>query len=237
MRQALWLLLPAVLGGLGGYWGYRMLQPAAPVEVAPAIKPPSSTDAAPGLEDSRRIVEVVPDVELTDRSGARRSVRSYKHRAIAYNFWATWCTPCRREIPLLNQLRRDHQAMDFEVVGIAVDRAEAIEMFAKETAIEYPLLWGEQDGLDALDAFGVPSAFPVTVFADSHQRIVTVKLGELHADEAGFILASIAAVNDQKLDLVTARQQIAAKMRELASNRARANSNKSSDAAQQRDRD
>ena len=104
------------------------------------------------------------------------------------NFWATWCDPCRREIPLLKSLRHERSGDRLEIVGIAVDFRDAVLHYTREIGIDYPVLIGEKDGLEAIEAFGMDTVFPFTVFADRQGRIVTVKVGELHRDEADFIL-------------------------------------------------
>ena len=83
---------------------------------------------------------------------------------------------------------RSAPADGLEIVGIAVDFRDAVQKYAREMGIDYPVLIGEQDGLDAIAAFGMDTVFPFSVFADSQGRIVTLKVGELHADEARFIL-------------------------------------------------
>ena len=132
------------------------------------------------------------------------------------NFWATWCAPCRREIPLLKALRAERGGSGVEVVGIAVDFRDDVLEYAREIGIDYPLLIGEQDGLAAARAFGMDMVLPFTVFADGQRRIVALKVGELHADEAGFILDMVTEVNAGRLELAAARTAIAAKLRLLA---------------------
>ena len=80
----------------------------------------------------------------------------------------------------------ESKAQNAEIVGIAVDFREDVLKFVQETPLQYPLLIGEEDGLAAAEAFGMGMAFPFTVFVDSQNRILTVKIGELHEDEANF---------------------------------------------------
>lgn len=93
--------------------------------------------------------------------------------------------------------------------------------YAAEIGLDYPLLIGEQDGLDAAAAFGVDPVLPFSVFSDSKGRIVAVRIGELHADEAAFILARVQEVDAGRIALPVAQQQIAEKLRELAAIRAK----------------
>ena len=91
--------------------------------------------------------------------------------------------------------------------------------------MDYPILVGERGGLEAAAAFGMEPVLPFTVFADSGGRIVTVKIGELHRDEATFILARLADVGAGRLSLRAAREQIAERIQQLDVSRAKAGSN------------
>jgi thiol-disulfide isomerase/thioredoxin len=125
-----------------------------------------------------------------------RSLQDWPDQALIVNFWATWCAPCRREIPLLQQLQRDHAGEGFQVVGIAVDFRDKVLAYADEMNIDYPLLIGEQEALDAAAAFGVTTVgLPFTVFSDRQGRIVTAHLGELTAAEADLILDAVRRVD------------------------------------------
>jgi thiol-disulfide isomerase/thioredoxin len=131
------------------------------------------------------------------------------------NFWATWCDPCRREIPLLKSLRHERAGESLEVVGIAVDFKDAVLDYTRKIGIDYPVLIGEKDGTAAIDAFGLDTVFPFTVFADTQGRIFTVKVGELGRDEAKVILDGLRDVDTGKADIAAARQQVATQLAQL----------------------
>ena len=183
----------------------------APGAIAPEAPPPL-----------RPVPTTMPDLELPDLSGKARSLRSFGGRPLIINFWATWCAPCRREIPLLRELRQRYRADQLEIVGIAVDFSSAVQEYLRYTPIDYPLLVGEQQGLAAAEQFGMEPVLPFSVFADTQGRIVAVKVGELHREEADFILTEIRNVDKGQIGLSQAREQIEAQLKELAVQRATA---------------
>jgi thiol-disulfide isomerase/thioredoxin len=219
-------LAVVVIAGAAGFVAYRLTARHS-ITVEP------STTAAPAPADEapapRQIPEVVPEIVMTDRAGARRRLSEWKGRPMLINFWATWCEPCRREIPLLLHLRREYAADGIEVVGIAVDSRDAVLKYAQEMHIDYPVLIGEQDGLSAVQAFGMEAVLPFTVFADTQGRIVTLKVGELHPKEASFILDRVRDVIKGQIALPAARREIAAEIAQLSAERARAAADRSPD--------
>jgi thiol-disulfide isomerase/thioredoxin len=170
--------------------------------------PPAAADIQPAV-----IPEVRPDVTLADRTGKPRSLSEWDGRPLIVNFWATWCAPCRREIPMLNALARDPAYDEFALIGIAVDFREDVLAYLEETPIDYEVLIGEQDGLDAARAFGVASiGLPFTAFTDKTGRIATIHVGELHRPQAEVILSAIQAVDAGDINMSAARDRIRTKM-------------------------
>jgi thiol-disulfide isomerase/thioredoxin len=136
------------------------------------------------------------------------------------NFWATWCEPCRREIPLLQRLGSEHAADGVEIVGIAIDHAETVQQFAGRQKITYPVLIGEKGGLELVEALGMDMVLPFSVFADRQGQIVALKIGELHQDEAEMIVGRLIDLDLGRLDVASARRQIAQGMQALGAARA-----------------
>ena len=158
-------------------------------------------------------------IALPDSNGKMHRLAEYRGRPLVLNFWATWCEPCKREIPLLTALHRQ-RGNDVQIVGVAVDFQQDVLRYAQAKGITYPLLMGEKDGLAAVDALGMETVLPFTVFADAQGDIVAVKVGELHADEAQMILQKVTAVDAGTLDLAAARSGVSAGLRSLAIARA-----------------
>jgi thiol-disulfide isomerase/thioredoxin len=218
------LLLVLVLAGIAGFFAYRLTaRHTSTLSVASvASRPLQPAQPSPATVTPRQIPEVVPEIAMPDRAGTRRKLSEWRGRPLLINFWATWCEPCRREIPLLQRLRSQYSGEGLEVIGIAVDSRDAVLKYAEEMHIDYPVLIGEQEGLDAVTSFGMETVFPFSVFTDSEARIVTLKVGELHADEAAFILSRVHDVDVGHLGLPAARREIAAAMQQLAADRAHA---------------
>jgi hypothetical protein len=108
-----------------------------------------------------------------------------------------------------------------EIVGIAVDFKDEVVKYVKNTPISYPLLMGEEDGLAAAEAFGMGMAFPFSVFVDSQNRILTIKVGELHEDEANFAFDRLKDIDNGVLSREAAQAAVADAFREMAAERAR----------------
>ena len=199
-----------VVAGLAGavaFVAYDQLKARTAQTSVPAPAP-----AAPASQ----LVETLPQFQLADREGQMRSLQDWPDQALIVNFWATWCAPCRREIPLLQQLQRDHGPEGFQVIGIAVDFRDKVLAYADEMQIEYPLLIGEQEALDAAAAFGVEAVgFPFTVFSDRQGRIVTAHMGELTAAQASLILDAVRQVDSGSASPEAARASVEAALARL----------------------
>jgi hypothetical protein len=114
---------------------------------------------------------------------------------------------------MLNALARDPAYAEFEVIGIAIDFREDVMRYLGETPIDYEVLIGEQDGLDAARAFGVESmALPFTAFTDRTGRVATIHMGELRRPQADVILAAIRAVDAGEINMNAARDRIRAQV-------------------------
>lgn len=240
MRTLLTRAIPAaaviVAAGLGGFFAYRLVlrpTPAMPVS-PPALQSAmanagsdtgASTAAAPSDDPAspRRVIpDTLPDVAFADRAGLMRRFSAWKGRPLLVNFWATWCAPCLEEIPMLERLSRERAHDGLKVVGVAVDSRAAVLDYARRESIDYPLLIGERPGLKVIQALGMQAVFPFSVFVDARGRIVTVKIGELRADQARLILDRVDDLDRGRIDLGTARREIADGIARLAVSHAQA---------------
>jgi len=128
-------------------------------------------------------------LELPDLAGISRPLQHWQGRVIVLNFWATWCPPCREEIPEFIALQERYQAEGLQIVGVAVDGPEAVRRFSDTLGINYPVLLGEVEGAQAMKDYGNPSgSLPFTVVIDPSGRVVARKLGTYRYAELETIL-------------------------------------------------
>lgn len=143
--------------------------------------PPDSIDAGDG-------VRLAPDFSLPDLSGQRHAMVDWKDRVLMVNFWASWCEPCRREIPAFIALQEQYRADGLQVVGVALDDAAEIARFLQAAGIDsnYPqLLAPGEDGIDLAIAWGnAVGVLPYTVFVDRSGHVVHAHYGELTMEAA-----------------------------------------------------
>ena len=129
-----------------------------------------------------------------DLAGKPRQLSEWRGRVLVCNFWATWCAPCREEMPLLVAARAKYASKGVEIVGIAVDNATKVREFTASLGITYPILLSEADGLELMRGLGNSAGgLPYTVFLDREGRPVDHKLGALKVADLDRILEAMTA--------------------------------------------
>ena len=173
-------------------------------------RPPATEPLPPAMQTApKTLAATLPTFQLADRDGKMRSLQDWTGKSLIVNFWATWCAPCRREIPLLEKIQVEYGPEGFQVIGIAADYRDKVIAYADEIGLKYPLLIGEQEALDAATAFGIEAVgFPFTIFADRQGRIVAAHVGELTEPEARVILGAVRKVDAGTLTPGQARTEI-----------------------------
>ena len=139
------------------------------------------SDAAASGEPPSVLHQPRPEFTLPDLDGRPRQPAEWDGKVLVVNFWATWCAPCREEIPLLVDLERRRPGV--RVVGIAVDRPEAVRAFAAELGIGYPILLDDLQGSTMRRYGNRIGALPFTVITGRDGIVAYVRLGELEAAE------------------------------------------------------
>ena len=117
---------------------------------------------------------------LPDQHGEIQPLEQWRGKTLLINFWASWCPPCREEIPDLARLHRARTANSPQIIGISVDLADKSQTIALAAGADYPLLLGGEAGIDLLRALGNPAmALPYTLVIDPQGKIIFQQAGRL----------------------------------------------------------
>ncbi len=119
---------------------------------------------------------VAPDFELPTLDGKNLKLSGLRGKAVLLNFWATYCDPCKVEMPWFVELQKEYGPLGFQIVGVAMDDAstEEIAKFTKEMGINYPILIGKDS---VADSYGGVSVLPTTFFLDRHGKLIAREFG------------------------------------------------------------
>lgn len=161
-----------------------------------------------GLNDviNTNLAQSLPNIELPDLNGELRNLKEWSGKPMIINFWATWCAPCLREIPLLKNFK--NQNSNFNLIGIAVDRELPVLRYAQEIQINYPVLIGQMQAMNAAQEFGVNVyALPFTVFTVANGSTLGVFTGELHQEQLDEISKIIEDYDANEITLAQAQNR------------------------------
>lgn len=124
-----------------------------------------------------------------DLDGKLVALADFKGKPLVLNFWATWCPPCRKEIPDLVEIHSRYAARGVAVIGVAVEEKARVPEFVKANNVDYPILLGKDKGIALLQALGNKAAgLPYTVVLDRQGNVVFTKRGALTRERLEQIL-------------------------------------------------
>jgi thiol-disulfide isomerase/thioredoxin len=145
--------------------------------VAPAEKPPAAATPDQGGE-------VLLGMTYPDLNGANQPLSQWRGKVLVVNFWATWCEPCKKEIPEFVKVQAKFRDKGVVFVGIALDEKDKVAAMSKELGINYPVLIAPLSAIDVSKAAGNKmSALPFTAILNRDGHVVLGKLGGL--DDTG----------------------------------------------------
>jgi len=126
---------------------------------------------------------------LPNENGVSQALSQYKGKIIVLNFWATWCSPCREEMPELSQLYEEYKSKNVVVLGVAVDELALVKEFSQATPVSYPLFAAENDGMNLTANLGNDKGIlPYTVIIKPDGSVVKTFFGRINK---ALILASL----------------------------------------------
>ncbi|MBI5890640.1 MAG: TlpA family protein disulfide reductase [Nitrosomonadales bacterium] len=130
-------------------------------EEGPAVTPPALLDTA-----------------LESLEGGRKPLGAWKGKVLVVNFWATWCGPCRKEIPEFIRMQQNLGGQGLQFVGIAIDDKDKVQAYVREFGINYPILVGELDAVEMSRSLGNElGGLPFTIVIDRSGKVVHSILG------------------------------------------------------------
>jgi len=161
LKFALWVALIGLGAAILGFSVARFLNP-------PSVQAPAAAT----------------DFALRDLAGKTHSLASWRGKVVLLNFWATWCPPCRREIPVFIELQQRYEKQRLQIVGISVDNPEAVARYWQEMRINYPLLIADDTTYELMAAYGNrQGGLPYSVLIAADGQIAGVKIGPYHREE------------------------------------------------------
>ena len=127
---------------------------------------------------------VMSEFSLKNINGEMISIEEYKGKKTLINFWASWCRPCRKEMPMLNGVYLSENPSELSVVGIAIDKPEKVLQFVAELGIDFPIMIGQSDAYDIMKELGNEAlTLPYTILIDNTGEVIWSKNTELkHSD-------------------------------------------------------
>ena len=168
LLTCVFVLVAAVAAG-AGVLVHRLNVSPAPASSLPLVAPPLAALWA---------------AEFKDLSGQPVKMSDFKGQPLVVNFWATWCGPCIEEMPDFQRASRTAAGQKVKFIGIGIDYADKMKLFADKIGITYTLLESGAQGLDIVKASGNPSgALPFTLIVDRNGALIAQKLGKLEYAE------------------------------------------------------
>ena len=179
MNRRRWFALAAIVlaaTALGAYFGNA--RRASTVRLGTAV--------------SQAAIAKLFAASLNDSSGKPQRLSMWRGQPLVVNFWATWCPPCREEMPAFSRLQSKYAASGVRFVGIALDTPENVAAFIQKVPVSYPLLMGDAEGLELTQQLGnTRLALPYTVVLDAHAEARLIRLGIVPESELDELLGRI----------------------------------------------
>jgi thiol-disulfide isomerase/thioredoxin len=161
--------------GAGLIAGWRAYAPAN-------LSPAQAKSAAEML-----YVSTMPDLK-----GINQSFEQWRGKVLIVNFWATWCPPCREEIPQFIKVQEKYRSRGLVFVGVAVDKKDAVRTYADEIGINYPVLLGDMEAMELTRKAGNRAGvLPYTLVIDRTGKIISTQFGGLTQDKLEPIISPL----------------------------------------------
>lgn len=169
---------------------------------------PSATPSAAAVAADTAAVPVAQQ-PITALEDYATQIAAWDGEARLINYWATWCAPCRREIPLLKELQANKDTQQLQVIGIAVDYMEEVLTYAEEAQFNYPILVGQESAMEAAESTGVEFiGLPFSLVLSAQGELVNTHIGEIKQEHIKRITEVMQALQRGDIDLERARADL-----------------------------
>lgn len=166
MKKSNLAIIFLLIVALGAAYGYRKY----------SQRPPSFTKGIMGKE--------APDFNLTASKGGQIKLADYKGKLVLLNFWASWCPPCRAEMPGFIKIQEEYKDKSFSIIGAALEDKRSADQFADEIGVNYPYAFGLEPINNLAVAYGNPDGgLPYSVLISPDQKILSVHYGFISEDK------------------------------------------------------
>ena len=183
-----------------------------------AVRIPVQAPEAPAQPDADAAEAVAPAMQdepvyvafsLPDMDGQPRDFSEWSGKHTLLNFWATWCAPCRREIPLLKTFHEEQEANGIQVIGIAVDDALPVSKYAEDAQFNYPVLVGQQDAMEIAETSGIEFiGMPFTMVVAADGELLNAHFGEIVEADLAHIADVLRMLDNGEIDKASAREAL-----------------------------
>jgi thiol-disulfide isomerase/thioredoxin len=193
------VVIIAIVAAIAGSLFFFTQQPQESAPAAAASPEPAVVAETPAIATQLAF-------ELNGLDGNKREFSEWDGKYRIVNFWATWCAPCRREIPLLKSFQEQHGMDGFQVIGIAVEFPEPVIAYAEQAQFNYPILVGEQDAMAVAESSGISFVgLPFTMIVTRDGTLVGAHMGEIHQQHLDDIVSVMKQLDTDQISVADAR--------------------------------
>ncbi|MFW2372880.1 MAG: TlpA family protein disulfide reductase [Gammaproteobacteria bacterium] len=181
MKNTLQLLALIIIAGAAGFGLQKAITHSDNREQAVLSKPAASVVGQPR-----------PDFSLTDLDGKLRHISEWDGKVLLVNFWATWCPPCKKEIPAFMALQEKYAEQGFQIIGVAIDDEDSVRNFAEIMDMNYPIMAAELASMEIARRYGNRvNALPFTSFVNRQGKITHTFAGEISREQTEKIIKAL----------------------------------------------
>lgn len=190
-RYLLVILAAVALIIIGIGVGWRSDSPPAPDDQTVTVAD-NDTDSSVQIWAAEQVTDQLPQFSLPDLSGQERHIADWAGDVLVINVWATWCAPCREEVPMLIEAQEQYREQGMTVIGLTLDQPTPTREFADTFGINYPLLIDDTSERAVMEKFGSDAlGLPHTFIIDRDGRVAAFHLGLMTGDELAHLLAPL----------------------------------------------